>query len=168
MDGVDCGNLNQSRHAPQLTPGGTTTPDDATTPGATMTPGDTTSEISTPPKPTDTAVPEQTDEPAAKPEREKVTPAMPLTTDSTRELWSIYLFIYSISFNVIQPMWICRQIPKQKIGDILKCRNQTNKQNKTQEHMKHKRNPPLSAVGCTHSGDEAPLVKSTYHKQQCN
>jgi hypothetical protein len=88
MEGVDCGNLNQSRHAPQLTPGGTTTPDDATTPGVTITPGDTTSQISTPPKPTETAVPEQTDEPAAKPERKKVTPALPLTTDSTRGLWS--------------------------------------------------------------------------------
>jgi hypothetical protein len=69
MEGVDYGNLNQSRHAPQLTPGGTTTPDDATTPGVTITPGDTTSQISIPPKPTETAVPEQTDEPATKPER---------------------------------------------------------------------------------------------------
>jgi hypothetical protein len=55
----------------------------------TITPGDTTRQISTRPKPPETAVPDQTDEPAAKPERIKVTPALPLTTGATRELRSI-------------------------------------------------------------------------------
>jgi hypothetical protein len=41
------------------------------------------------------------------------------------------LFIYSISFNVIQPMWLCRQIPKHKIADMSKRRNQANK---TKQH----------------------------------
>jgi hypothetical protein len=39
-----------------------------------------------------------------------------------------YLFIYSISFNVIQPMWLCGQIEKHNITDMSKHRNQTNKQ----------------------------------------
>jgi hypothetical protein len=53
-------------------------------------------------------------------------------------------------------MWLCRQIPKHKITDISKRRNQARKQNK--------RNPPLSAVGCTHSGDEAKLVNTNKSK----
>jgi hypothetical protein len=34
-----------------------------------------------------------------------------------------YLFIYSMSFNVIQPMWLCRNIPTHKIADMSKRRN---------------------------------------------
>jgi hypothetical protein len=40
----------------------------------------------------------------------------------------IYLFIYSIPFNVIQPMWLCRQSTKKKKNRIAcnsKSRNQT-------------------------------------------
>jgi hypothetical protein len=44
----------------------------------------------------------------------------------------IYLFIiYSISFNVIQPMWLCRQIQTHKIADMSERRKQANTQKKT-------------------------------------
>jgi uncharacterized membrane protein len=47
----------------------------------------------------------------------------------------IYLFIiYVISFNVIQPMWLCRQIQTHKIADISERRKQANKQKKTKQH----------------------------------
>jgi hypothetical protein len=42
------------------------------------------------------------------------------------------LIIYSISFNVIQPMLVCRQIPKHKIAGKSKRRNQPNKQNQNE------------------------------------
>jgi uncharacterized coiled-coil DUF342 family protein len=45
-----------------------------------------------------------------------------------------YLFIYFISFNVIQPMWLCRQILKHKIADMSERRKQANKQKKTKQH----------------------------------
>jgi hypothetical protein len=45
-----------------------------------------------------------------------------------------YLFIYFISFNVIQPMWLCRQILTHKIADMSERRKQANKQNKTKQH----------------------------------
>jgi hypothetical protein len=48
---------------------------------------------------------------------------------SISEVKVIYLLsIHSISFNVIQPMWLCRQIPTHKIADMPKRRNQANKQ----------------------------------------
>jgi hypothetical protein len=65
-------------------------------------------------------------------------------------------------------MWLCRQIQTHKIADMSERRKQANKQKKTKQHTLHKRNPPLSAVGCTHSGDEAPLVKTINQKQKCN
>jgi hypothetical protein len=46
----------------------------------------------------------------------------------------IYLFIYFISFNVIQPMWLCRQILTHKIADMSERRKQANKQKKTKQH----------------------------------
>jgi hypothetical protein len=45
-----------------------------------------------------------------------------------------YLFIYFISFNVIQPMWLCRQILTHKIADMSERRKQANKQKKTKQH----------------------------------
>jgi uncharacterized membrane protein len=48
--------------------------------------------------------------------------------------WIIYLFIYSISFNVIQPMWLGRQILTHKIADMSERRKQANKQKKTKQH----------------------------------
>jgi hypothetical protein len=45
-----------------------------------------------------------------------------------------YLLIYSISFNVIQPMWLCRQIQTHKIADMSERRKQANKQKKTKQH----------------------------------
>jgi hypothetical protein len=50
-----------------------------------------------------------------------------MTSEKKKEKNRIYLFIYSISFNVIQPMWLYRQIPKHKITDMSKQRNQANK-----------------------------------------
>jgi hypothetical protein len=47
---------------------------------------------------------------------------------------AIYLFIYFISFNVIQPMWLCRQIQTHKIADMSERRKQANKQKKTKQH----------------------------------
>jgi hypothetical protein len=44
------------------------------------------------------------------------------------------LFIYFISFNVIQPMWLCRQIQTHKIADMSERRKQANKQKKTKQH----------------------------------
>jgi hypothetical protein len=44
------------------------------------------------------------------------------------------LFIYSISFNVIQPMWLCRQIQTHKIADMSDRKKQANKQKKTKQH----------------------------------
>jgi hypothetical protein len=44
------------------------------------------------------------------------------------------LFIYFISFNVIQPMWLCRQILRHKIADMSERRKQANKQKKTKQH----------------------------------
>jgi hypothetical protein len=46
----------------------------------------------------------------------------------------IYLFIYFISFNVIQPMWLCRQILTHKIADMSERRKQAKKQKKTKKH----------------------------------
>jgi hypothetical protein len=46
----------------------------------------------------------------------------------------IYLFIYFISFNVIQPMWLCRQIQTHKIADMSERRKKANKQKKTKQH----------------------------------
>jgi hypothetical protein len=46
----------------------------------------------------------------------------------------IYLFIYFISFNVIQPMWLCRQILTHKIADMSERSKQANKQRKTKQH----------------------------------
>jgi uncharacterized membrane protein len=46
----------------------------------------------------------------------------------------IYLFIYFFSFNVIQPMWLCRQILTHKIADMSERRKQANKQKKTKQH----------------------------------
>jgi uncharacterized membrane protein len=46
----------------------------------------------------------------------------------------VYLFIYFISFNVIQPMWLCRQIQTHKIADMSERRKQANKQMKTKQH----------------------------------
>jgi hypothetical protein len=45
-----------------------------------------------------------------------------------------YLFIYSISFNDIQPMWLCRKIQTHKIADMSERRKQANKQKKTKQH----------------------------------
>jgi hypothetical protein len=45
-----------------------------------------------------------------------------------------YLFIYFISFNVIQPMWLCRQILTHTIADMSERRKQANKQKKTKQH----------------------------------
>jgi hypothetical protein len=73
MERVDCGSLDQSRHSPQLMPGGTLTDDGETTPMK---------------KP----VEEITEKPAAKPatktERNKVIAATPRRIDPTRGLWS--------------------------------------------------------------------------------
>jgi hypothetical protein len=55
-------------------------------------------------------------------------------------------------------MWLCRQILTHEIADMSKCRTEANKQNKTKQDTQHKRNPPLSEVGWTLSGDAAPLV----------
>jgi hypothetical protein len=45
-----------------------------------------------------------------------------------------YLFIYFISFNVIQPMWLCRQILTHKIADMSERRKQANQQKKPKQH----------------------------------
>jgi aspartyl-tRNA synthetase len=58
-------------------------------------------------------------------------------------------------------MWLCRQIPKHKITDMSKQRNQANKQKET-----NTKEILLSAVGCTHSGDEAPLVITNKSKKK--
>jgi hypothetical protein len=52
------------------------------------------------------------------------------TIYDTLEIIITGLIIYSISFNVIQPMWLCRQIQTHEIADMSKCRKQANKQNK--------------------------------------
>jgi hypothetical protein len=39
-----------------------------------------------------------------------------------------HIFIYSISFYLIHPMWQCRQILKHKIADMSTQRNQANEQ----------------------------------------
>jgi hypothetical protein len=53
-----------------------------------------------------------------------------------------------------------------------KRRKKANKQNKKKKEPKTKtRNTKeilLSAMGCTHSGDEAPLVNTTQQKQKLN
>jgi hypothetical protein len=46
----------------------------------------------------------------------------------------VNLFIDFISFNVIQPMWLCRQILTHKIADMSERRKQANKQKKTKQH----------------------------------
>jgi hypothetical protein len=48
--------------------------------------------------------------------------------------YAIVVLIHSISFNVIQPMWLCRQIPKYNIADMLKLKpiNKNKNKNKTQ------------------------------------
>jgi hypothetical protein len=49
-------------------------------------------------------------------------------------LCNSYLFIYSISFNVIQPMWLCRQSQTHKIADMSKRKKQANKQKEAKQH----------------------------------
>jgi hypothetical protein len=56
-----------------------------------------------------------------------------LELEATRYIL-FYLFIYFISFNVIQPMWLCRQILTHKIADMSERRKQANKQKKTKQH----------------------------------
>jgi hypothetical protein len=72
MEGVNCGGLGQSRHAPQLTPGSTLT------------------EMGEPETPPGNQVEESQRKPAPKPEPERriITPAIPRTIDPTRGLWS--------------------------------------------------------------------------------
>jgi hypothetical protein len=73
MEGVDCGSLDQSRHAHQFMPGGTLTDDGETPPMRKL-------------------VEELMEKPAAraatKTERNKVIPATPRMIDPTRGLWS--------------------------------------------------------------------------------
>jgi hypothetical protein len=59
------------------------------------------------------------------------------TERTAEDLWvlgDVYLFIYSISFNVIQPMWLHRQIQTHQIADLPKRRKQANRQKKIKQH----------------------------------
>jgi hypothetical protein len=54
-------------------------------------------------------------------------------------------------------MWLCRQIPKHKIADMSKRRNQANKQKQNEtKHVTQKKSSSLSG-GLYPFGDEAPL-----------
>jgi hypothetical protein len=71
MEGVDCGGLDQGRHARQLMPGGTLTDDGETTPMK---------------KPVEELATKPAAKPATKTEGNKIIPATPRTIDPTRGL----------------------------------------------------------------------------------
>jgi hypothetical protein len=50
-----------------------------------------------------------------------------------RKVTFLFIFIF-ISFNVIQPVWLYRQIQTHKIADMSERRKQANKQKKTKQH----------------------------------
>jgi hypothetical protein len=46
----------------------------------------------------------------------------------------LFIYLFFISFNVIQPIWLCRQIQTHKIADLSERRKQANKQKKAKQH----------------------------------
>jgi uncharacterized membrane protein len=66
--------------------------------------------------------------------KNKIKTARRISSQSSYVDSVVYLFIYSISFNVIQPRWLCRQIQTHKIADMSERRKKANKQKKTKQH----------------------------------
>jgi hypothetical protein len=76
------------------------------------------------------------------------------------------IFIYSILFKAIQPIWDCRQIPKHKITDMSKRRNQANKQTQNETKFATQKKPSYLTCGLYPSDDKALIVNTNKSKKK--